>query len=296
MSDVYEPQLRARRIALPQRGGEMAAYEIGPQDRPIDLVFSHANGFNARTYRTILGPLEARWRVLMVDMRGHGLTRLPDDVEGRDAWTDFRDDLLTVLAAEDLSNVVLSGHSMGGCVSLLSSAVAKDRINSLVLFDPVIMGSDAPRLPPAAFADSPLAAGARNRRAVFPSKAAVVEAYRGRGAFKTWPEAVLADYVEDGFAPTPDGEVTLTCKPAWESSNFTTHSHDAIEAFDASVCPIRIFRAEHGSTCRVDADLDRLTASGRIRIETVPGTSHFLPMERIGLVRQSLDEALAARA
>ena len=51
----YEP--RARRVALPARGGEMAVLDFGPPERPVDVVFSHAIGFNARTYRTILGPL-----------------------------------------------------------------------------------------------------------------------------------------------------------------------------------------------------------------------------------------------
>ena len=35
-----------------------------------------------------------------------------------------------------------------------------------------------------------------------------------------------------------------------------------------------------------------LAATGRYRIETVPATSHFLPMERPDLVRQVLTEAV----
>ena len=58
----YEP--RARRVALPSRGGEMALLDFGPAERPVDMVFSHANGFNARTYRSILAPLAADLRIL----------------------------------------------------------------------------------------------------------------------------------------------------------------------------------------------------------------------------------------
>lgn len=293
MSELAEPGLRDRRILLPGRGGEIAAYEAGPADRPIDLIFSHANGFNARTYRTILGPLAQRWRLLMIDMRGHGRTDLPAEVEGRNSWLDMRDDLLALIAAEGLTNVVLSGHSMGGCVSLLASAEAPAAVRSLVLFDPVIIPEDKGPPKPEVL-NSPLAVGARNRRALFASKAAVVEAYRGRGAFRSWSDDMLVDYVEDGFRPTADGQVTLACKPAWEASNFTSHAQDPDDAFARSLCPIRILRAEVGSTCRVDDRMEPLTADGRIRIETVAGTSHFLPMERPDLVRDTLDAALRA--
>jgi pimeloyl-ACP methyl ester carboxylesterase len=67
-------------------------------------------------------------------------------------------------------------------------------------------------------------------------------------------------------------------------------------AFGASRCPIHIWRAEQGSTCQLDDRTDPLVASGRLRIETVPGTTHFLPMERPALVQAGLREAIAAPA
>jgi len=36
-----------------------------------------------------------------------------------------------------------------------------------------------------------------------------------------------------------------------------------------------------------------LAATGRIAVETVPATSHFLPMERPDLVRKTLTEVVA---
>ena len=53
--------------SLRERGGEVVTYELGPQDRPVDVLFLHANGFNARTYRTILAPL-ATWRRTIPDI------------------------------------------------------------------------------------------------------------------------------------------------------------------------------------------------------------------------------------
>jgi pimeloyl-ACP methyl ester carboxylesterase len=50
-----------------------------------------------------------------------------------------------------------------------------------------------------------------------------------------------------------------------------------------------MLRAEFNSTARIDDNLDDLEAIGA-RWETIPGTSHFLPMERPELVRQTLRE------
>ncbi|MDP3749481.1 MAG: alpha/beta hydrolase [Phenylobacterium sp.] len=282
---------RGRLIDLPGRDGAMAGLEFGPSDRPIDIVFAHANGFNARTYRTILEPLGDRLRVLAVDQRGHGRSTLPTDSAGRGSWYDLRDDLLALLAVLDLRGVILAGHSMGGAVSVLAQAAAPERVKSLVLADPVVIPSVSEA---EATANSPLVQGALRRRAVFPSREAVIAAYTGRGAFASWSADMLADYVADGFRDRTDGQVELSCAPAWEASNFTSHGHDTLGAFEAARVPIRILRAAEGSTCREHPRLDALQAAGRIRIETIPGTTHFLPMERPDLVQAALREAAAA--
>src|SRR5690348_873901 len=102
----YEP--RARRVPLASRGGEMAVLDFGPAERPVDVIFSHANGFNARTYRSILAPLADDLRIVALDMRGHGATGLPTVIEGRNGWHEFRDDLLALVGAEASRPVVLA--------------------------------------------------------------------------------------------------------------------------------------------------------------------------------------------
>ena len=81
-----EPRRRFIAIDSPAGAGEMAALDFGPPDRAIDVVFLHANGFNALTYRSILGPLAAGLRVLAIDQRGHGASRLEARPEGRRSW------------------------------------------------------------------------------------------------------------------------------------------------------------------------------------------------------------------
>jgi pimeloyl-ACP methyl ester carboxylesterase len=274
---------RARRMPLPARGGEMAFLDFGPEDRPVDVIFCHANGYNARTYRTILAPLASDLRVWALDLRGHGATTLPTVLEGREGWPEFRDDLLAFLAAAVEGPVILAGHSMGGTTGLLAAGAEPSRVRALALFDPVLFDGGVSAGP------NPLAEGAERRRADFPSKSAAYEAYLGRGGFKTWRPEQLADYVEAGFRETDQG-VTLACRPQWEASNFRNHRYDPWRSFQDSRCPIRMLRAEQGSTARIEGHEAELAATGRIAIDVVPGTTHFLPMERPDLVQAVLRE------
>ena len=287
---------RRRVVAVP--GGEIAALEFGPEDRAIDIVFVHANGFNAQTYRTLLSPLAAGLRILAIDQRGHGATTLPADPKGRRSWRDLRDDLVGLLEVLDGPPVVLAGHSMGGTVSLLAAAERPERVKGLLLLDPVIMPwlanlyAKAPWTSGRGFMQLPIAQAALKRRAVFDNREAVFAGYKGRGAFKTWPETMLADYVAGGVVDAPDGKVRLACAPAWEASNYAAQAHDPWRAIRRVSAPVKILKAQKHSTCRAG---DGFARRGRnVRIETVEGTSHFLPMERPDLVRDALFEMATA--
>lgn len=291
-----EPRRRFFAIDSRAGAGQMAALDFGPEDRPFDIVFLHANGFNARTYRSILGPLGAGLRVLAPDQRGHGESRLEAKPEGRRSWKDFRDDLIALLETLDQPPVVLAGHSMGATVSLLTAAARPARVSSVVLFDPVIVPriaalyAKAPWTSGRLWRRMPIVQGALRRRAAFDSREAALAAYKGRGAFKTWPEVVIADYVAGGFVDTDDGRVRLACPPEWEASTYAAQGNDAFAALGRVEAPVRILKAEHGSTCRTSAASLRKRHAG-LRMATIEGSTHFLPMERADLVREALMDA-----
>lgn len=291
-----DPRRRFIPIASRAGAGEMAVLEFGPADRPVDVVFVHANGFNGQTYRALLAPLSAGLRVMAVDQRGHGSSRLAADPDHRRDWLDLREDLLALLAVLDQGPVVLAGHSMGATVSLLAAAEAPEAVRGLVLLDPVVMPRAMAlyaRLPwtsGALWKRMPIVQGALRRRAVFDSREAAFTAYRGRGAFRTWPEAMLADYVGGGFRDRDDGKVELACTPAWEASNYSAQAHDPWRAIARLRCPARILRAERGSTARLGAAARLTRRYPKVRVETVADASHFLPMERPDLVREAIFE------
>jgi pimeloyl-ACP methyl ester carboxylesterase len=289
MAIAFNIEPVARTAPVAGRGpGVMAFQDFGPKSRPVDAVFLHANGFNALTYRHILAPLAAQYRILAVDQRGHGDTTLQTIVAGRNTWLDLRDDLIAFLTALDLSKIVLAGHSMGATVSLLAAARQPALCRRLALFDPVVLSPARSH----GAEESPMVQAARRRRAVFPNRAAATKSYRGRGAFKSWPEAILADYVAAGFHELPRGEVTLACAPEWEASGYASQGHDTLGAFRSASCTIDILRAEIDSTFQIDAMAEMV--GDHVDITTVPGTTHFLPMERPELVRSTLSKAMDA--
>ena len=274
----------------------LACLEWGDPAGPVDLVFVHANGFNARTYRSLLEPMGARRRVVAPDLRGHGFTDLPTEPEDRANWDDMRGDLVALLRTLDGPPVVLAGHSMGATVALLAAAEIPDRVRSVVMLDPVILkraAATAMRIPGGwkLARSHPWAVAALKRRRRFPDLETAFRSYQGRGSFKSWPDAVLRDYVEGGFRPTPDGEVELACSPAWESSNYSAQGNDPWGALQRVGRPVRILKAGEGSTCAITpADAARRPG---LRLETLTGGTHFFPMTDPDPARAALEQGFA---
>ena len=285
-----------RRLSLPVSSragaGQMNVLDFGDPKRPVDLIFVHANGFNAMTYRTLLAPLSGSLRIWAPDLRGHGGTTLPTGADGRRDWHDHRDDLVALLDSLDGPPAVLAGHSMGGTSALLAAAERPDRVGGMVLLDPVIWG----RLAVAAFrlplldqlaSRIPLVRNALRRRAVFDSREQAMTAYTGRGAFKGWPEMMLADYLSDGLVETSDG-FTLACAPAWEASNYAAQSHDPWRALKRLDCPVIVLKGETGSPCALPENPRGLP---HVTVGTVPGGTHFFPMLQADVARDALFDA-----
>jgi len=285
---------RAESVALPSRGGQMAYLDFGPQDRPVDVVFSHGNGFNARTYASILAPLADELRILAVDMRGHGRSKLPTDIKERRDWSDLVDDLVAFLEAMDVGPVVLAGHSLGGAVSVMAAPRAPRGVRKFSLAEPALRLIPPGEAPPAG-GNAETIEGALRRRDNFASVKAASDSFRGRGIFKDWRDDVLADYVKE--AVVKDGVLgwKLACDPKWEASNFSATGVDIWGAVIAAAgIPFRILQGERDSTVRLDtAELAKLGVTD-VEVTVVPGSDHFLPMERPDVVQAALRLAAGA--
>lgn len=255
----------------------------GDTGAPV-LHFAHANGFNAETYRGLLAPLAGRFRVFASDARGHGFTTLPTAPELARGWTIFRDDLRAVIERIAPEGAILAGHSMGGTASLMLAAHRPDLVRALVLIEPVLI--------PAAFevGDSELARGAERRRNRFPSREAAFALYNRRGAFKTWPDETLRDYLNGGLVPDGD-DMRLACNPAWEAQDFRSAPPGKAALAAALRCPATLIHAADGTARESEVALFKQLYPST-RVVEQDGATHFLPMEFPQTVR---DEILRTR-
>lgn len=279
------------RKAIPLPGGAVSYLEWeggGPS-----LHFAHATGFNAETYRSLLAPLAGEFRILASDARGHGFTTLPPTPGPPRGWTVYRDDLLRVLDALDASPIILCGHSMGATVSLMVAALRPARVRALVLLEPVMVPRFAYLLRFLARATGAnpglsLAERAEQRRERFPSHEAALAAYTGRGAFRSWPAEMIADYLKGGLvADGPDGSVRLACPRDWEAATFRATPYGIARLARRVKCPIVVLRGTIASTCF--ASEAALLARAGARVVTVEAASHFLPMEHAQLARDEIE-------
>ncbi|GIU67769.1 alpha/beta hydrolase [Candidatus Phycosocius spiralis] len=266
--------------------GTMAGLVWAPaslKDTPPKLVFLHANGFCASTYRALLSDvaLKSGCVIAAYDLRGHGRTTLPADPKNQDNWHGFARDIRALIAKIAPEGVLLAGHSMGGTSALLVCAKNNGLIKGLCLFDPVLMPPlfyttlHIPGMVSWLKQNFPLAKAAARRRTDFSDRNDAVTAYAVRGTFKSWPRLTLADYCEDGFKDVGDG-VTLSCRPAFEAACFAGQRHNPLGALKRLTIPTLIVRASQNSTTH--ASLLPFLARCGVQVETLPDTNHFLPM------------------
>ena len=103
-----------------------------PADAPT-LVMLHGYTGHARSWDFFAEPLTEKYRVLALDMRGHGETQW--DPEGNYATREMVADLAAFVTALDLQNFALLGLSMGGIVSICYAGAAPSALARLVIVD-----------------------------------------------------------------------------------------------------------------------------------------------------------------
>lgn len=289
------PAWPARR-AIKMWDGEASVVAWEKADaRAASLLFAHANGFNALTYRSLLGGLADSLRIFATDLRGHGKTTLAANPKGMSSWLIYRDDILRLVQELDGRPKILAGHSMGATVNLLAALSRPDWAAGLVLIEPVILPPRDLRwlriMRALGFGERlfPMVAKAKKRRSIWPSEQAMFDAYRGRGAFRTWPEEVVRDYVLGGTVDYfDDGQVRLACTPGWEAANYGAGPPDIWEDLANLRCPTTLIVGAKRSTCPEPVIEMMLRVKPDLTVVRVADASHFLPMEFPEVVRHEI--------
>lgn len=130
-------------------GGVRLHYkDEGKADGPL-LVLVHGFGDSHFSWEGWVARLGDRYRIITVDLPGHGLTRAPP---GYVASADGFADLIDALAAKaDLPTFAIAGNSMGGGVAWQVAVRHPERLNGLVLVDAAGWPATTLKKPPLAF-------------------------------------------------------------------------------------------------------------------------------------------------
>lgn len=114
-------------------GAQIFVEELGPsRGEPVLLI--HGFGATSRSYERLAPTLAARYRVLLVDLPGHGRS---DKLPGDYTLPGLADKLFRVLDRRGVDRVHLVGHSWGTAITLTMAQARPKRVRSITLVGPL---------------------------------------------------------------------------------------------------------------------------------------------------------------
>ncbi len=265
----------------------------GPEARPL-LVFSHANGFPAGSYRKLFAMLGEHFEIRAPCRLGHDPAHPVSD-----GWPQLQRELLAFVQASAQGRpAVLVGHSLGGFLSLMLARAHPELARCVVLLDsPVIAGWRASALWLGKRSGlirrfGPVAPALR-RRQEWPDVQAVIAHFASKPGFARWDSEMLADYAETGTRQRA-GQRVLAFERDIEARIYATLPHRLGRLLrrppDVPVCFI-------GGTASQELRMAGMAATRRLvgtHLRWIEGGSHLFPFEQpqataeaiVALVRQ----------
>lgn len=185
------------------------------------MLMAHATGFHGHCMAPLAAALPGR-HAYALDHRGHGDADSVDPEQLR--WTAYGDDALVAarwVHARHGQPIIGIGHSMGGASLIMAAVREPELFSALYLFEPIVFPPSDPTSGPRQ--ESPLPAGARRRRAVFPDVGSALDNFAAKPPMSTFTQEVREAYVHHGFRDTPEG-IELKCAPEHEARTYETGS------------------------------------------------------------------------
>ncbi len=234
------------------------------------LVFLHYWGGSGRTWTQVIDALADRFRCVAIDLRGWGRS-------GRDAedYSLFAQagDVEEIIAALDLKDVVLVGHSMGGKIAQILAAQSLPVVRGVVLVAPA---------PP-----TPIYLPEDQKRTMLESYASPEGVQGALQILTNRPlmEEQRRQVIEDTIGGAQGAKL------AWISEGMTLDISDLAKAISAPVYVVM------GSADQVEREADlRETLMPLLRdarFEILEGVGHLSPLEAPRSVAEAISDFLA---
>ncbi|MDR2853512.1 MAG: alpha/beta fold hydrolase [Burkholderiaceae bacterium] len=262
------------------------------------IIFSHANGFPAGTYHTVFDSLRARgFAVEAIEKFGHDPA-----YPVTDNWPHLVQQLADFAQAHiDRwgTPAFLTGHSLGGILSLMCAALHPQLARGVVLLDStVVLGWRANALALAKRTsltkDVMPHRATRKRRNQWASWQEAFEHFRSRKVFAHWDEQVLRDYIEHGTVASDGstGARALAFEREIEAKIYDTvpHNLNALLRAHPVQCKVAFIGARKSAELRL-AGPDAIRHVSKGRLMMLDG-SHLFPMEKPLATAAAMEAAL----
>src|SRR5215208_4740167 len=248
------------------------------------LHFLHANGYPPECYKQLLELLQTQYHVFGMLLRPLWPNSNPNDMKD---WKPFSEDLLRFLGEQNTTPVVGVGHSIGAIVTLRAALHDPDKFRALILLDPVLLVPSQLVLWNLFRAIGlgnkvhPKISGALKRRRTFDNLDLVFRGYRSRDVFKYMSDENLRMYIE-GITRKTDSGYELVYSPEWESRIYLTglRDFDIWRELPKLRVPTLFIRGAETDTFLENAAKFVKRKQPRAWVETLPESTHLLPLER----------------
>jgi pimeloyl-ACP methyl ester carboxylesterase len=270
---------------LTDQGTRVALHDLGGDGEP--LLICHATGFCGRAYEPLAAVLGARHHVYAVDLRGHGDSPPPPDLDFD--WRHIVSDVHAAVRAIGAGPVHGFGHSMGGAVALQAEATYGGLFATAFLYEPIVVPPEwtmANR--------NAMAAAARKRVETFPSKEAALWRYAARSQLGGLTAAALAAYVDHGFDAVADGSIHLKCRPEWEARTFEATGSITTESVSKVSIPVVVATGDEPDSPLVALAPGIVDAIAGARHIVYDGAGHFGPLQPPRRIARDLFELTGA--
>ncbi len=221
------------------------------------LVFLHYWGGSSRTWDDVVAALPAEYRTVVPDQRGWGDSDAP--ASGY-ALADFADDAQGLIAALEIQQYVLVGHSMGGKIA---QSLASRRPRGLIGLALVAPSPPVPLALPPEVREAMLGA--------YDSRESVGMAIDQMLSAKT----LSAKHREQVIGDSLGG--ARQAKMAWPTSTSLEDITGVVGSIDVPVIVIAGELDRIDSVATLEAEL--LTRIPHATLRVVPGTGHLSPLE-----------------
>ena len=245
------------------------------------LVLLHPNGLCAGFFDPLARRLTNTYRVIGIDLRGHGGSEPPPERTGLE-YGPMASDVVAVLDELAVDTFCAVGESLGGGVGAVVDRLRPGTMRRLVLCEGIAFDAHAfpqDHAPGEGGTGNYMADVARARRAVWPSREAVRARYASRAPFDVVAPEALDAYLRWGFFERADGQVELACAPETEASIFevTSGSGGAVVAFDHLSAMRGRVAVFHGSASYLPEPWFRAQADAvGVGLQTIRGGHFFL--------------------